>query len=229
MTAVYSNAVLVAVLPHFSDVAKKLDLPIAQPITTNQVIWLSPLHIKGRVGCGVVLTNHYWFQFTSGYVASFRSPDDWFAEQDPAANVSHYIGKDNMTTNEAIKFARNSFRKLGCKPKMFHVDASPTKLEGPFDSKKSGHVPYCRIEWESPEATTREEHDHSYKIQFDIDMQRQQVVGMVLISTNFWRPPPKLDVETELESDYQKRISGKMFIRTNAPPHWPTNKPPDTE
>ena len=38
VTAQYSNAVLVALLPYFSDAAHKLDLPVAQPITMQHVV-----------------------------------------------------------------------------------------------------------------------------------------------------------------------------------------------
>ena len=37
ITADYSNAVLVAVLPYVSDFAQKLDLPVPHPITTAHV------------------------------------------------------------------------------------------------------------------------------------------------------------------------------------------------
>ena len=49
MTAAYSNAVLVAILPHVSDFAKKLDLPIPQPITATQVLKSRPSPYQGRV------------------------------------------------------------------------------------------------------------------------------------------------------------------------------------
>jgi len=44
-------------------------------------------------------------------------------------------------------------------------------------------------------------------------------------------PPsaPKIGFVPELESDFQQRISGKMFIRTNAPPRLPDNKSSNTE
>ena len=130
-----------------------------------------------------------------------------------------------MTTNDAVELARSSFGKLGYKPEDFQMNSQPTRLEGPIDSKRIGHVPFCRVVWDSPEANTREERLNSYHIQFDIDMQRKQVVGMSLASTNFWQPDPKIGVEPELESDYLKRIQGHMFVRTNAVSHLPAVKP----
>jgi hypothetical protein len=218
MTIAYSNAMLVAILPHVSDCAKQLDLPIPQPITTGQVVHFAPNPYKDFVGGGLWLTNHYWFVFENGYVGGFRSPDDWFTMADEYwDHLDRYVGKDNMTTNEAIELARNSFRKLGYEPEDFHVDGQPTNVEGPYDNKKLGHIPYCRVEWNSPEATSQEGFNRSYHIQFDIDMQLKQVAGMSLSSKRFFQPDPKVDVVPELESDYQKRIQGHMFVRTNAP------------
>lgn len=224
MTAMYSNAMLVAILPHVSDCAKQLDLPIPKPITTNQVAHFGASPYKDFIAGGIWLTNHYWFVFENGYVGGFRSPDDWFTMADEYwDHLERYVGKDNMTTNEAIELARNSFYKLGYKPEDFHVDRQPTNLEGPYENKKLGHIPCCKVEWNSPEATSQEEFDLSCKIRFDIDLQQKQVVGMTLVSKRFFRPDPKIDIVPELESDYRKRIQN----HTNAPVHINTGKPPD--
>jgi hypothetical protein len=221
MTATYSNAMLVAILPYISDCAKQLDLPIELPITANQVAHFGASPYKDSIGGGVWLTNHYWFVFNDGFVRGFRSPDDWFTMADEYwDHLERYVGKDNMTTNEAVELARDSFRKLGYKSEDFQVDGQPTNLEGPYDNKKLGHIPCCKVEWNSPEATSQEEFDRSYKIRFDIDMQSKQVVGMTLMSKRFFQTNPKVDVVPELESDYRKRIQGKMFVRTNAPAHY---------
>ena len=123
-----------------------------------------------------------------------------------------------MTTNEVIEFARNAFVKLGYKLADFHLNGAPTRVEGPSDLKNIGHIPYCRVVWESlkSDTDTDEIRLKSYQVRFEIDMQRKQIVGMSLIGRDFWRSAPKIDVVPELESDYRKSIQGKMFIRTNA-------------
>jgi len=55
MTATYSNAMLVAILPHVSDCAKQLDLPITQPITTSQVAHFRPSPYKNIITGGIWL------------------------------------------------------------------------------------------------------------------------------------------------------------------------------
>lgn len=209
ITAAYSNAVLTAILPQVSDCAKTMDLPISQPVTMAQVGRFVTSPSSENVGGGLWLTNHYWFDFGFGYVGAFHSPDDWFASQD-IDGLERFVGKDNMTTNAAIEMARHYFVILGYDAKKYQVDNKPTKVEGPFDNMKIGHVPYCEITWESPEATTLEERHKSYTVQFDIDLQRKQVVGMNLFCEDFFLPNPKLDVVTETEADYRKRIKGSV-------------------
>ena len=221
MTATYSNAVLVAILPHISDCAKQLDLPIPQPVTLNHVARFNVAPVQGEVGGGLWLTNNYWFGFEHGYVGGFRSPDDWFTMADEYwDHLERYVGNDNMTTNEAIDLARNRFRKLGYNGDGFHMGEPPTIFNAPHDNKQLGHIPFCRIEWKSPDPKNQEELDQSYDIRFDIDMHRKQVTGMYLSSRKFWRSDPKIDIVPELESEFRKRTQNKMFIRTNAPPHF---------
>src|SRR5262245_23719665 len=126
MTAVYSNAVLVAIVPQISDFTEKLDLPIIQPITVNQVIEFRPSPYKGEIGGGLMLSNHYWFSYADGQVISFRSPDNFFHEDDPVANWRRYVGKENMTTNQAIEMGRQALRKLGYSVEELHADVPPT-------------------------------------------------------------------------------------------------------
>jgi hypothetical protein len=152
ITAAYSNAVLVAILPHISDYAKKLDLPIPQPITVSQVAHFGVEHLQGEVGGGVWLTNYYLFSFKNGYVNMFRlNKHNPFNDDNPAENWPKYaFGKINMTTNQALDLIRASITKLGYDVKTFHVDQPPTSMTGPYDltnEYKRNQVPYCEVEW----------------------------------------------------------------------------------
>lgn len=169
-----------------------------------------------NVGGGLWLTNHYRFVFSFGYVDEFSSPNDWFTIQD-FDNVRQFVGKDDITTNDAVELARRSFVKLGYSLTDCNVSEQPSRLDGPYDIKTVGHIPYCRVVWQNPEATNGENYQKSFTVQFDIDMQRKQIVGMALSGTNFWRQNVEVGVKPELESDYRQRIQPKMFINTNAP------------
>lgn len=220
MTATYSNAMLVAILPHISDFSKKLDLPIQQPITASQVIWFNPSPYKDFIGGGLVLSNRYWYSYNNGCVDGFRTPDNVFYDQDPAANWPNYAyGKDNMTTNDAIALARESLSKLGYTPELLHVDRPPQFIQGPSDLKDGNHIPHCKMRWESiPDPKTPEESKDNDIVTVEINMEKKTITGLHIVSRKIWRTPPKVDMEPELEKDYKQRSKlGSMFIRTNAP------------
>ena len=235
MTAAYSNAVLVAVLPHVSEFGAKLDLPVQQPITLRQVAWSSTIPYKDFFETGLTLTNHYWFRFEHrGFVASFRAPTNWFFEQEfTDESIRRYFGQDHMTTNEVIAMARDTLIKLGYKPELTHSYEIPT-LEGPVDLHKEGrvggHVPYCRVIWAWPKTENLVDLN---QIKIEINMDLKSLAGLDLSfsrTNNLASPPLHVDVVPELEADYQKRVkaSGKMFINTNAPPRFP-QKPADKD
>lgn len=220
LTAVWSNAVLVAMLPHFSDCAKQLNLPIPTPITISQVARFMPPMEADVFEVGLWLTNGYQFHYLNGAIAGFYSlPDDWYIQQE-ITNLERFVGKDNMTTKEAIELARSSFVKLGYKLADFHMDKPPTQISDPIELKLAGrdvgHVPFCQVIWQN-----RSSPANGYYLEFHVDMKRRRLAGMILISQKFWRPDkvPIIAVVPELETDYRKKHPpGKMFSRTNAPP-----------
>lgn len=124
-----------------------------------------------------------------------------------------------MTTNDAIEFARKSFEKLGYKIEECHLNENPARVEGPFDLKTLGHIPFCRVIWQSPEANTTSERMRGYTVQFNIDLQKKLISGMSLSGTNFFRPNLQVDVKPEFESEYRKKIQKQMTINTNFPAH----------
>jgi len=222
MTAAYSNALFMLVVTNASDFAKKLDLPIPLPITTNQVVRFQPHPFTTMVGGVLTLTNgdKFW-QNGYGYIDIYHEGTDFFVEQE-FDDMSKYVGTSNMTSNEVVQFARESLRKLGYEPKNMSADGPPTKVS--IVGKVNGNTyPFAQVEWEGKEKEKPRDVD---KITISVNTETKRVVGLSLLSTNAWRPTPDLGVKIELEADYRKRMKGDMFIRTNAPRTLPANKSP---
>lgn len=221
ITATYSNALLIAILPHVSDFSKKLELPIPQPITAAQVLKFSPNPYKRHLAGSVVLTNHYWFFFDEhGFVSSFTSATNWFSEQeDLVANLPRYLGKTRMTTNEIVAFAKEKLLKLGYSPEVTRTDTTP-EITGPYNPDLGGHISYCRVKWQPIKDFNSDGHS---EVRVEINTQEKRVVGLYLsfARTNTVATPLKIDVEPELESEFRKRTKATMFLRTNAPPRLP--------
>ena len=218
VTAAYSNAVLSAIMPHVSDYAEKLDLPIPQPITQSQINHAGIDNRLGRVGAGIWLTNNYWFMFGYGTVIGFRvNTNNPFIDENPKMDWPKYaFGQVNMTTNEAIEFARDSIKKVGYGVKQLSADTLPTSIEGPYVTADGHNVPYCKIIWDVP-VTNRETAKFGHYYELQVDMDRKQLIAMSLIGQRLWTTNPPLSVKPVLITDYIKNGEHKMHRNTNAP------------
>jgi len=216
ITATYSNALLVAIMPHVSEVARRLDLPIAQPITASQVLKFNPSPYKGHLEGSVVLTNNYWFMFNKdGFVDSFRAPTNWFyAGDDVVDHPERYAGTSRMTTNEIVAFARDALMKLGYPPELTHSDLAP-ELRGPSVLNSGLHVCYSRVEWKPVQNVDSSAYTD---VRVEINTDEKRVVGMYLFfNTNRVGTPLKLDVEPETQQEFMQHSRAVPFVRTNAP------------
>jgi hypothetical protein len=215
ITAAYSNAVLVAILPQISDFSKKLDLPIKQPIPISEVAQFRPSPYKGRIEGPLWLNSGYWFMFDHrGYVQGFRSPKNFFtAQEDAVENVQKYLGHTRMSTNEIVALARKTLHKLGYKSELTYANREP-ELQGPSDLNQGGHVPYARVRWRVEEGNTYND------VYVDINTEDKSIVGLYLGFTKDKQvgTPLKINVEPEVKSGKRKSI-GDMYVRTNAPSH----------
>jgi hypothetical protein len=216
ITAALSNAVLVAIMPQVSDFSKKLDLPLPQPIPLNQVVLLRQVPRKdSKIMCNVTVTNEsnkFTFEYTDGCVSGFKMDHIPFLDDDPAHDWASYaFGDNNMTTNAAIEMARDSLKKLGLDPKDFHADLPPTLFQGDYYLRDGNHVPFAKIEWQSPDAKNLEEQQNGYFLQFFINMNKKTLIGMTIITRKIWRNEPKIEIPP------QPQIQGKWSVRTNAP------------
>lgn len=214
VTLQYSNAVLIALLPIFSDFARKLDLPV--PITAGQVQHFAtgepvipgyPIDVRDYL----ILTNGWRFWYSWGRVDSFEAPRNFFTEQEPE-RVPEYVGKINMGRREAVDLARDALKKMGYAEKLPQIARRPSKIEGPL-KWRGQTLPYYRIRWEWKTGS------QWHSVQFNIDAQVKQITKFAAITTNLWGKPPEIGVKVELESEYRRRVmEGQQIHRRDPPP-----------
>jgi len=186
VTAEYSNAVLVAILPYVADFAKRLELPVAQPITMVKVQRFGCSPRSDHIGGRLVLTNGHSFSFDRGRVMLYRSPRSYFSLQDPD-RVPEFYGSVKITKSQALEIAHQSIRRLGYTDAMVYADKAPDVTDPPT----SGHnvVPRYRVRWLKP-ATQ----DPGTSVDVEVDATTGQIQMISLLSTNTWRPDPKIAV-----------------------------------
>ncbi len=192
----YSNAVQVALLPHFSDFSEKLKLPISTPITEKQIAKFAPRRMPGDVGGTIFLTNGWRLGFYRGHVEVFESPHNYYTLQDPN-RIAEFFGKVNLTTNEAVQLARKTLRQMEYEAKLEKTAMPPSTLEGPREWR-GNTLPYYFIEWRWKTG------DRDHVVNFGIDADKREVTKFFVVSTNLWSAPPHIKVIPELESEYRK-------------------------
>lgn len=199
VTAQYSNAVLVAVLPYFTDVAKKLDLPVPIPITQADIaevdIWPGP----GAPGAAILLKNNYWsFDFQQGYVDMVQNTHGGLLfQQEPT------YGPIKITAKDAVKTARETLKKLGIAPEDVFSDFEP-KVTLPIQNGTNVVYPYC-VQWLDQMG--------SRTVDIKIDPHTGKMDRLWLHHFNLVRPPPKIGVEPSLAVN-----ANDFFFRQMPPP-----------
>src|SRR5450756_2509177 len=123
ITAQYSHAVLVAILPLISDFATRLDLPDG-PVTTNQVQEFKCDPRLGQAGGAITLSNGFQFTFLDGRVSVYRSPQSYFSLQDPE-QIPRFYGPVKLKEKEALQIALGAIKKLGYENSVFNADKPP--------------------------------------------------------------------------------------------------------
>ncbi len=187
ITAAYSNAVLVAILPHVSDFARKMELPIPLPVSVEQLEGFACDHRLGDPAGGMRLTNGYIFAFRHGHIARFKSPNRYSDLQDPKL-VPKFFGELRMTDQEAVELCRATIRKLGYTEEMLYADLRPTiKYPERVGAKV---VPRYMVSWTDPREGGR-------SCEFEVNAQDKKIESVYFSSGHLWRDPPKIDVVPE--------------------------------
>jgi hypothetical protein len=194
VTALYSNAVLTAILPHVSDFAQRAELR-TNPIVPSEVILFSCDPRKGEIGGHFYLTNgwHFWFQ--RGHVDRFETQKSYFSLQDPD-RIPEFFGPVNMSAEEALALGQRIISQLkgtGIKD----ILARRPRISGPIHTA-DGVVPRYRLEWPRADVGANWAGGLGKEIDVEIDASSKRIQMLSLIvATNFSQPHPKVDIIPE--------------------------------
>ena len=185
VTSEYSDAVLVALLPYFSDFARKLDLPVPQPITQADVARFNVMPYRHVLSASVTLRNGWVFDSQYGYVDGFVSPHEIMLSDKAFPNY----GEIKISRADAIKTAETMLKKLCIPPEDVFADHEP-QVTLPVTNGTNVVCPY-RIQWMNPFG------DPSVDIK--IDPNTGKIDRADLRSPNLVRPPPKIAIVPPFE------------------------------
>ncbi len=187
VTSQYSNAVLLAIMPHVSDFAQKLELPMPTPVTAAYVSSFGCDNKRGEVGGSVTVGKCCVFSFSHGYVTGFEGPHSYFGLQNPD-DIPKFYGSDRMNKDEAIRLARNAIKKLGYTLESVFAELEP-KVTLP-EQLGTNVIPHYRIQWLNPRGGFP-------SVDIEVNGNRKRIEAMDFFNRNLNRPPPKIDVQPE--------------------------------
>ena len=161
VTPVYSNAVLALMLPEVTRIAKKLELPIELPVTTEQVKGFS-VDPKGYLGGKLFLKNGWQFNIGgSRFFISISdgvhrgqcnieviSPHCFFTMEDKEINLEDYYGTNKMSEAEIIEYSKKLMNRLGFE-ELMKGRKQPNQMDGPFppEGEILKEIPRAFVRW----------------------------------------------------------------------------------
>lgn len=185
VTAQYSNAVLVAILPQITEFSQKLDLPLPLPVAVGHVERFNCDPHKGQVGGWLRLTNGFDFWYYDGYVKGFASPDCWYGIGSGPEDREQFHGEVKLDAKEAVQLARESLRKLGYPLTTLCADGTPEITKPRRVNSKL--IPRYDIKWPEPV-------DGGLSVEVEIDGEHGQLKAMMIINNDLARDPPPVSV-----------------------------------
>lgn len=192
VTPEYSNAVLAATLPAFSEFAGKLELPVPHPIKAQDVVdcRILPYQDKngGIAGVNIVVRGGIELYFYSGFVRGFSRGNTYHGLQDPD-EIPKFYGQVKMTEAEAVQLARNTLKKLGIPLEDAFADREPEVTLPPQIG--TNIVSRYQIEWMGPHGGGAA----PGIVRMEVNAETKQVESLLFSTAeNLMRPSPKVNV-----------------------------------
>jgi hypothetical protein len=212
VTAQYSNAVLLAVMPYVSDFSKKLDLALPRPVPPSQVVEFKCDPRLGQTGGALTLSNGFQFAFLEGRVCLYRSPQSYFSLQDPE-EIPRFYGPVKIKEKEALQIARDTIKKLGYENAAFNADTQPL-ITRP-EKIGTNYIPRFRFRWLDPKWPKPKDTDAIIPSLLDVEVNasNRQVEMWITSSRDTFRPSPKVGVAPPLlnpQSTKPRLIGGRQ-------------------
>lgn len=208
VTAEYSNAVLVALLPYVSDYAQRLDLPVPHPITAADVVgsnimpWLDK--DGGIGGAGIGVKGGYGFTFSFGLISLYGGPRSFEGGVQGRDDIPKFYGEVKMSKSEAVQMARDTLKKLGIALELVYAEQEPT-VGGP--STIDGHtIPYLGVHWNGIWPA-------SSSVDIEIDADRKHVERVYIANLNLHGASPKAALVPPFDSPPPRRMNPEYARR----------------
>ena len=199
----YAKRLLPIVMQAVDEFGLRMSLQIPRPLTTNQIARFYLCDNGGWPYVELTLTNGWRFHYEHARVAGFYAPDVFFC--DGRIKLSDYVGKWNLTQEQALSLARQAIKKFDCDPSLFHVDGPPRTVSKPSITGKTT-IPRYLISWDYFAQPNDEETTATATV--EIDAGSKTIKSAYFSHRVFLRQKPDIDIPLSLpKNGDSKRLS----------------------
>jgi hypothetical protein len=206
VTPEYTREAVDAVLPYFSDVARKLRLPIATPITDADILRGHALPFRD-IAVSIMLKSGWAFSFQAGIVQQIADSHSFSSLQDPG-QLGNYFGKVKMSQDEAVAMARDELKELGFPLTMIYAEQAPIVTQPKHIGTNT--IPVYEIEWLDPRK--------GRCVDIHINAEKRQIERFVVLgkAVRLFEPTLKNEPETapfwpSVNPEYARQLIPIMF------------------
>ncbi|MBM3882333.1 MAG: hypothetical protein FJ387_21860 [Verrucomicrobia bacterium] len=171
-----TNLVLVSLLSYCTDFAKKLDLSVDLPLTTNQVRRFALIEAYPRLRADLLLSNEHAFSFAMGQVSYYRGPLS-VQSTDREALLAHWTQLRQMGKEEVVVFGRRCLDQLGYSLESLFADLEP-------EVEETGAYPNYVLRWNDPTG------EDDLSVEIEIDAANRKLVRLFLLGA-YGQPRPE--------------------------------------
>jgi hypothetical protein len=191
VTAQFSNAVLLAVVPYVTNFAAKVELSPSAEFNTGAVrrVVINPR--SDDVSGSIWFTNGCKFGFDHGQISYFQAPNAYTVEQDPE-RVPTYFGSVRMTPAQAIEFAREKLTRLGYSSAAVLFDFEP-ELTLP-EKVGTNVIPVYEVKWADPRG--------GFTVEMEVNAKERALKKLRVSSRNIWQSSFRVGVHPPLRPDH---------------------------
>lgn len=185
----YAYRLVPVVFQAVEEWARKLNLNLPLPLTSNQVERFYCETSGGVPFVKLSLTNKWEFIYRMSDITYAASPRCFFDSDHLPFRLKNYSGQSRLTEEQAIELARQTIAKLGYKSDITHTDEKP-RLWRPKEIKGMPIIPRLQLEWIYPNPQA----PRSVWIKIEIDCDKGTVESLQFDVTELWKKAPDLGV-----------------------------------
>jgi hypothetical protein len=186
----YAYRLVPVVFKAAEDWARRFNWDLALPISSNQVRRFYCSNNGGVPYVDLTLKDNWQFTYRVNQITYAGSPRRFFESDGLPFRVKDFVGKWNLTEDQAIELARQTVSKMGYPLESLHMDTKP-KVNRPREIKGMPTIPRLWLEWRYPADPAQ---PVAQWIEVEVDCDKGTIETLHFDDVRLWDKAPDLGV-----------------------------------